>query len=67
MEIILRNAIRCNSCGEAIESTRTHEFVTCSCGRVSVDGGLSYLRRCYTTSRDDFTELSETAQAPEKP
>lgn len=58
---ILRNAARCNHCGDVIESIYRHNFVTCSCGRVSVDGGLDYLRRC-AESPDDYTELSETAE-----
>jgi hypothetical protein len=28
-----------------IESTRRHHWVSCSCGRVFVDGGLDYSRR----------------------
>lgn len=55
---ILKNAVRCNLCGDVIESTHRHDFKTCSCGRVSVDGGLDYIRRV-SRSRDDFTELSE--------
>ena len=55
---IIRNAIRCNHCGDVIESTYRHNFVTCSCGRVSVDGGHDYLRRC--GDRSDYTDLSET-------
>ena len=56
---IIRNAIQCNHCGDGIESTYRHEFRTCSCGHVSVDGGLDYLRRSFQ-SPDDFTELSVT-------
>lgn len=56
---IIKNAVRCNCCGEVIESTYRHDYKTCSCGRVSVDGGHDYLRRCYA-SRDDFTEMSVT-------
>ena len=40
MRKILKNAVRCNCCGDIIESTHRHDFKTCSCGRVSVDGGL---------------------------
>lgn len=54
---IIRNAIRCNHCGDVIESTYRHNFVTCRCGRVSVDGGHDYLRRCGDPS--DYTDLSE--------
>ena len=56
---IIRNAIRCNLCGDEIESTHCHDFVQCSCGACAVDGGHEYLRRCFR-SRDCFTELSET-------
>lgn len=59
MRKIIRNAIKCNTCGDVIESTYTHDFVQCSCGRVFVDGGHEYLRRGYTDSMDDFTDLSK--------
>lgn len=58
--IIKRNAIQCKHCGEIIESKDVYDFVTCSCGTCSVDGGKEYLRRCYKTSRDDYIELAET-------
>ena len=54
---IIRNAIRCNICGDEIESTHRHDFVTCKCGTCSVDGGHSYLRRC--GDLDQFTDISE--------
>lgn len=50
--------IKCNSCGDIIESTHTHEFVRCKCGRCFVDGGTDYLRRGFTNTEEDFTELS---------
>lgn len=55
---ILKNAIKCKNCGDIIESKSTHDFVTCSCQTCSVDGGLSYLRRC-APSPNAFEELSE--------
>lgn len=54
---ILKNMIRCKRCGDTIESKSTHDFVTCSCQSCSVDGGLSYLRRC-APSEDSYEELS---------
>ena len=36
---IIKNAIRCNICGDEIESTYRHNFVMCSCGSCAVDGG----------------------------
>ncbi len=45
---IIKNCIKCNSCGDVIESFSRHDFKYCSCHRVAVDGGLDYLRRCFT-------------------
>ena len=63
MQRIIRNRIRCNTCGDIIESSSVHEIVSCSCGRVYVDGGLDYLRRGYKDGPEDFTEMAETEQA----
>lgn len=66
MRKIIRNAIRCNHCGDVIESTYRHEYVQCSCGKVAVDGGHDYLRRSYSGNRDDYTDLSEYEEVEEK-
>ena len=59
MKKILRNRIRCRLCGDVIESTDRHEYVKCSCGQVTADGGTDDLRRSFKGSREDFEELSE--------
>ena len=67
MRKIIRNAIQCKHCGDVIESTSRHSFVTCSCGCCSVDGGLDYLRRGFMQSKEeDYTDLSETVEVDEK-
>ena len=43
--MIVQNAVTCNKCGEFIVSKYRHDFVTCHCGTISVDGGQAYLRR----------------------
>ncbi len=53
------NKIRCKSCGDIIESKNVHDYVQCKCGKVAVDGGKEYLRRCFTNNQDDYEELSE--------
>lgn len=59
---IKRNRIRCRNCGEIIESKSVHDFVTCSCGRCSADGGHDYLSRSFLKSQDDYEELSEVEE-----
>lgn len=57
---IIRNMAQCHKCLEIIESKTVHDFRTCSCGGLSVDGGKYYLKRCYRTGPGDgYTELSE--------
>ena len=55
--MIIKNAIRCNLCGDEIESKHRHDFVTCKCGSCSVDGGHDYLRRCFK-EEECYTDIS---------
>ncbi|MGN0341118.1 MAG: hypothetical protein ACI4D0_11585 [Lachnospira sp.] len=66
MQKILVNKIKCNRCGDIIESKRRHDFVTCKCGCCSVDGGTDYIRRCFINSQDDFEELSVYDETSDK-
>ena len=63
--MIIKNAIRCNICGEEIESTHRHDFVTCKCGACSVDGGHDYLRR-YFKEKGCYTDISICKPDPDK-
>ena len=60
MEKIVINKIRCQKCGDVIESTHRHDFKFCKCGAVAVDGGKDYLRRC--GNREDWEELSKISE-----
>jgi len=57
-EKIITNKIKCNHCGQIIESKSRHDFRTCKCGRVSVDGGKEYLKRAFK-KEGDYEDLSE--------
>lgn len=39
----MRNRVKCKLCGDIIESKRRHDYVTCSCGEISIDGGNDYM------------------------
>lgn len=54
---IVKNAIRCNLCGEEIESVHRHDFKICGCGSCAVDGGHDYLRRA-AKDLSCFTDIS---------
>lgn len=50
----MRNIAKCKKCGDVIESTSRHDYVTCKCGAISVDGGTDYIRRI--GNPEDFDE-----------
>lgn len=54
--MIISNKIKCKHCGDIVESTYKHDFVSCNCKKCSVDGGKDYLRRC--GYEDDYEDLS---------
>ena len=63
--VLIKNAIKCKKCGDIIESKYTHNFVICSCGACSVDGGLDYLRRCGNlVDWEDLSEYEEVEVTP---
>lgn len=62
---LVKNVIKCNYCGDIIESKHRHDFKFCKCGAVAVDGGLSYTKRVFKNSLDDFTDLSEWGEIEE--
>ena len=56
---IIKNAAQCKLCGDILVSEHRHDFKTCSCGEICVDGGRSYIKRGYRTSSDNIIDLSE--------
>lgn len=56
---VITNKAQCNKCGDILESVHVHDFRSCSCGAISVDGGKQYIKRSFT-NYDDIIELSET-------
>jgi hypothetical protein len=42
----MRNRAKCKLCKDVLESFHRHDYVTCSCGQISIDGGND----CYKAS-----------------
>lgn len=40
-------AIICPECGDIIYSRARHDFHSCSCGQVAIDGGFDYKKVCF--------------------
>ena len=55
---IKSNKARVTLCGDIIESTHRHDFRSCKCGEIYVDGGRECLRRL-ARNFDNLEELSE--------
>lgn len=56
--MIIQNAVTCLGCGDFIVSKHRHDFVTCTCGSISVDGGQSYLRRAGSLTPGSYIDHS---------
>ena len=57
MKKLIKNQIKCLKCGDIIVSKHRHDFVTCSCGNVSVDGGSDYCRVSFE-EKDTWVDIS---------
>lgn len=41
---LIKNKWKCLYCNDIIESKHQHHFISCKCGKTSIDGGTSYIR-----------------------
>lgn len=58
-EKIIKNSAQCRLCKVILVSEYVHDFKTCKCGEISVDGGTEYIRRGCLTDWMNIIELSE--------
>ena len=56
---LTKNQWKCLYCNDIIESKHQHHFVTCKCGKTSVDGGTSYIRLIGDLSMIEYVEMWE--------
>lgn len=56
---IWSNSAQCLKCGEILRSKNRHDYVTCKCGNLSVDGGSWYCKRSYE-DQSTVKEMNET-------
>ena len=54
--MIIQNEAQCAKCKAIIFSRHRHDFVTCECGAIAVDGGMAYLKR--VGKPEDFIDRS---------
>ena len=65
MRRIIVNKVRCKKCNDIIESKYRHDFKSCKCGAIFVDGGTDYQRFGWTgddsdekTTWEDYIDFS---------
>lgn len=54
----MRNRAKCKLCEDIIESKHRHDYVTCKCGQISVDGGNAY-HRCRAGEWSNFLRVDD--------
>ena len=58
MKKLIINRAKCLLCNDIITSEHSHDYVTCQCGNLSIDGGNEYARRLYEQP-NSYQDLSE--------
>lgn len=64
---IQRNRAKCLECGKIVESKHRHDFQSCECGQLSVDGGKDYLRRVHEGPWKELSEVLDDDGLPGPP
>ena len=73
--MLLSNQARCLKCGDEPYSRNRHDYSSCKCGDIAVDGGTEYRRMVLATGalyedisiempEDDFQNLKEKLREP---
>lgn len=44
MKNLKKNKAQCKLCLDVLESKHVHDWVSCKCGAIFIDGGLDYIR-----------------------
>lgn len=65
-QVVVTNKAQCRNCGDILKSVHRHDFKSCSCGSISVDGGTAYIKRSFK-KYGDIIELSETYEEEYEP
>lgn len=64
--MILINAAKCRKCDIVIQSSTRHDFRTCICGNIFVDGGTDYIRHGFMDV-NFYEDLSVEDERPNAP
>ncbi len=61
-------SVQCIDCLDIIQSNYRHDFQTCKCGKISIDGGKDYTRLLFPNGGtvDDFIRRIENGETAEK-
>ena len=63
--MIISNQVLCNKCGDKPFSRFRHDYQSCECGAVAVDGGMDYLRRVGDLEAKDISIVIENIDSEE--
>lgn len=54
----MKNRAKCKLCNKIIESFHTHDYVSCECGEISIDGGNTYAH-CAARDWGNFVRVDD--------
>jgi hypothetical protein len=54
----MRNRAKCKLCGTIIESLRKEDVITCSCGQITIEGGIEFYG-AYAVNFQNFLRVDD--------
>jgi len=55
---VMGQKIKCKKCGDIIQSLYRHDYKSCKCGEIFIDGGNDYLR-CGANDLENIIDLDD--------
>ena len=62
MARLVKNSAQCAQCGQVLVSRHVHDFQSCACGAIFIDGGNEYFRA--GGSAENLIDLCEYGETP---
>lgn len=65
METTIVSAIKCPECKDMVFSRARHDYRTCSCGEISIDGGFDYTKISFKKIQPEIHQITISATRQE--
>jgi hypothetical protein len=54
----MRNRAKCRLCNDILESIHRHDYISCKCEEIAIDGGTAY-HKCHARNWENFIRVDD--------